>query len=75
MDVWDIDWWFIRTVKSMIEDFKSVHWGVQQASQMMNGSLFWKISIWNVNSRTNTIPIYENSLGGCISKRLFGKYL
>lgn len=27
IDVWDIDWWFIRTVKSMLEDFKSVHWG------------------------------------------------
>lgn len=27
MDVWDIDWWFVRTVKSMLKDFKSVHWG------------------------------------------------
>lgn len=27
IDVWDIDWWFVRTVKSMLEDFKSVHWG------------------------------------------------
>lgn len=26
-DVWNIDWWFVKTVKSMLEDFKNVHWG------------------------------------------------